>query len=781
MLARPCTSATVAAGPDSAGHTPPPQQPSPVQGHALIPRVWSMAPARRPAPPSASSPGGSSRPGSQESTRFVNISRTGSPRGAHSPFASTPQAHAGSRPVTTHSSHAPRRVSVSGPAPARQPRRPPGSRSGVRTAGGRATPGKTPEPFKYLRRRTVSPATMRYHQVKDDLALLLQKHKRDVEKEQARDERHLRAEQDSLAFEAEVQERAAWQLTERQAVSPNAVGAHGEAGQDADAASQDAAAASRPAGGEVEPPERAERIAPTVENGQAKQEAVRPMADLSARMRASFRTSIEKVAKRKDPLEQRLVNKQAVGVEKSAILSTLAALRGQRHRLVQHVNRAEQERREKNEQEARLQPVPSFSVGTRWGEVKGGDTRLEFDTGDVDTWLKQSLLKKEQVLSGLSDFSLTLAEHMPVLADVERQREELEEERQALAANLQDLRKIQQSLYETATFQAQSEKIKGERDALRHSWSGTTGVHAHTGYDGGDSWHERARGVGTPPNYPFKPHYPERPRAPVHEGATKEMARQALLRLELSNLLRADSALCGLVPPMPHSVSRRVAPHMYNVMSCVPTEEKERIAQSSWESAHSFLRQKSRLDPHTGKLTDASMKLAHTSIASNSHSSTINSQMWIQAQMRRSWDPTSTPGPTRHPMSCCCLSCSLDKQGEHPKTRLLYRRLSTHEAGNALTFAETGKAVATWPHAQESAAKTSPLGARPRHPQVPHGFKSPPRPPAARSPGRGNSKEENQGQLKELALSEAVRGGHCQSLLFAARVDGLTEPPPRAA
>lgn len=619
---------------------------------------------------------------------------------------------------------------------------------------------------------------MRHFQIKDDLALLMQKHKRDVEKEHAREERRLLAEKDRVAFEEEARERAARQLAEREYASHSAVSGQGEAEADlqqqqlanaltggpvADTYSRLAPAAASPAD--------AVCIEHSMEKGQAKQEAATLMADLSARMKLSFRSSISKVTKRSDPLEQRLVNKQAVGVERSEILATLAALRGQRHRVVQQLDQDEQERREKYQQEARLDPVPSFSVGTKWGEVAGGDTSLEFYTGDVDTWLKESLLKKEQVLSGLSDYSSTLVEYMPVLADMQRQREELEEQRRAATSKVKDLRKTQQNLYETATFQARAEKLKGEHDALRLSWSGATGVRARTMHNDEDSWKARER---TPPNYPFKPHYPEPPRAPVHEGNTKELARQALLRLELSDLLRNDSALKGLVPPMPQTMSRRVAPHMYNVMSCVPTEEKERIAQSSWPAAQPLMHEKSRLDPSTGRLINASMKLAHTSIGSSCHSSTLNSQLWTQTQSARSWEPTSTPGPTPHPVSCCCLSCSLNKQGEQPTTRLLYRRLSTHEAGNALNFVKTGQAVRTWSDAQQKVAKTSALSARARHPQVPHGFRSPPR-PVVRSPTCCNS---IQGQLKEIALSEAVRGGLAQSLLFAAKVSGLVESPP---
>ena len=606
---------------------------------------------------------------------------------------------------------------------------------------------------------------MRYFQIKDDLALLMQKHKRDVEKEHAREERRLLAEKDRVAFEEEARERAARQLAELENGSQSAESGQREA-KDAEA--------------NLQQQRRANALVVTDagcidlirDKGRAKQEGATLMADLSAQMKLSFSSSITKVRKTTDPLEQRLINKQAVGVERSEILATLAALRGQRHRVVQQLDQDEQERRERYRQEARLDPVPSFSVGTKWGEVAGGDTSLEFYTGDVDTWLKESLLKKDQVLTELSDYSSTLVEHMPVLVDMQRQREELEEERQALAANLQDLQKTQQNLYETATFQARSEKFKSEHDAMRLSWSGATGARARTMHDDEDSWQARER---TSPNYPFKPHYPEPPRAPVHEGNTKELARHALLRLELSDLLRNDSALKGLVPPMTQTMSRRVAPHMYNVMSCVPTEEKERIAQSSWPAVQPLLHEKSRLDPSTGKLINASMKLAHTSIGSSSHSSTLNSQLWTQTQSARSWEPTSTPGPTPHPVSCCCLSCSLKKQGEQPTTRLLYRRLCTHEAGNALNFAKTGQAVGTWPDAQQIVAQTSPLSARARHPQVPHGFRSPPR-PAVRSPTCCNPIK---GQLKEMAISEAVRGGVAQSLLFAAKVSGLVERPPR--
>lgn len=139
-----------------------------------------------------------------QSTRFFNISRAGTPGDSTARFppscsprdARSSLANCGSRPTT--SSYAPRnRESVSAP---HKHCRVPRSRAGLLTAAPN-TPAKTTEGYKYLRRRAVSPGTMRHNQIKDDLALLMKKHKDQVENEQAREERHRHAEQDRTEWE----------------------------------------------------------------------------------------------------------------------------------------------------------------------------------------------------------------------------------------------------------------------------------------------------------------------------------------------------------------------------------------------------------------------------------------------------------------------------------------------------------------------------------------------------------------------------------------------------
>ena len=266
-------------------------------GMSLIPRVWSMEPR----PHTASTP--ASRPGSQESTRFFNISRMGSPRDDSAPVSrASGHADAGSRPRT--SAHTQRnRMSVSGPV-GRRPMRASESRAGLRTShGGDRPPAKTPEGFKYLRRRTASPGTMRHNQIKDELMLLLKKHKEEVQKEEARSVRQNQA----------VQDRA--DLSRGDAMPPgvdeNKDGQQPESQQQrqlrASAQQLETAPTVRwqvvaGAGLATEP---ASLAAAGVEP-----ESSRHMAELSKTLGASFRSSLEQVSKRRDPLEQRLIGKK---------------------------------------------------------------------------------------------------------------------------------------------------------------------------------------------------------------------------------------------------------------------------------------------------------------------------------------------------------------------------------------------------------------------------------------------------------------------------------------
>lgn len=161
------------------------------------------------------------------------------------------------------------------------------------------------------------------------------------------------------------------------------------------------------------------------------QDTARLMAELHESMKESFRNSISKVSRKKaDALEQRLVQKQATDAERSSLLRTMAALRGQRYRMTRRFDTEEQERVAKI-------PASISPIHTKWGEMVGGDSKKVPSTGDGDTWLTASLGAKEKALVGFSDLSETLALHMPPLADIARQREQLEEERQALSAQLE--------------------------------------------------------------------------------------------------------------------------------------------------------------------------------------------------------------------------------------------------------------------------------------------------------------------------------------------------------
>ena len=504
------------------------------------------------------------------------------------------------------------------------------------------------------------------------------------------------------------------------------------------------------------------------------QDSIKVMAEISDTMKLSFKTSLQKISKKGDPLAQRYVNKQAVTAERSNILHALAALRGQRYRVTRRFDEEEQTRLAVRECARKPDPIPSFVVDTKWGEMEAGDRVL--DTGDADMWLTESLKAKESALLHMSEFCSTLTEHMPPLADIATQREQLEEERQALADELLHLKAAQRRAFQTGTLEGHAEKLMRERDTLRHSWSGGgTTINSHAWYHGDDFEQTGANQIQTPPNWPHAPHYPHPPKADVHAGENKVLARQALLRLDLSKILRDDPACKGLMPALSEIHSPRAVPHMHHVLSCVSRKDKTRMSQGSWSGMQRFLGEKSMLDPHTGKLTNSAMALGDSSVISNSHFATLDSQKWLQAQVSRSWDATSAPGPTAHAVNCCCLSCSLCLQGDFPQTRSLYHRLVTHEAGNTYSFAKVGQDVVS-PRGKNAGIirrRNEHFGAGPRHPQVPNGFKiSTPRTEYVPSPRAIVSK---QSPIKDVSLSQAIRGSLAHSLRFAAKVNGLVE------
>lgn len=172
---------------------------------------------------------------------------------------------------------------------------------------------------------------------------------------------------------------------------------------------------------------------------------------------------------------------QAVESERSSLLRTLADVRGQRHRLTRRLDEEEQERLA-----VKPAPVPSFVVATKWGEVSGGERVVS--TGDEDAWMEASLAAKEDSMSYLSNFSGILAAHMPPLADIAEQRDELEEERQRLLVQLSDLKNAQRQSFAQGSLPGHSEKLVKERDALRHSWYGRDSgtINTSTWYHQGD-------------------------------------------------------------------------------------------------------------------------------------------------------------------------------------------------------------------------------------------------------------------------------------------------------
>jgi len=328
---------------------------------------------------------------------------------------------------------------------------------------------------------------------------------------------------------------------------------------------------------------------------------------------------------------------------------------------------------------------------------------------------------------------------------------------------------------EKGALEGHSEKLMRERDSLRHSWSGgCTTIDSVAWYRGDDFVQTGAARIATPPNYPFKPHYPHPLTAPLHAGETKVLARQALCRFELSGLLRDDPASKGIMPALEQTFSPRAASHMYHVLSCVAAEDKQRMLQGSWGGLQPFMKGKSDLNPDTGKLINSSMALAESTVRSNSRASVVDTDMWLKAQMARSWDATSVPGPTAHPFNCCCLTCSLCLRGEFPKTRSLYQRLCTHEAGNAQNFARTGQDLPTTRHSlgevqQGKVCRPQQAEAGPRHPQVPHGYQSSPR------KARVASSWMTEPHLTRIPLATAIRGGLAHSLRFASTVEGLVD------
>lgn len=318
--------------------------------------------------------------------------------------------------------------------------------------GGTAAP-KTPDGYKYLRRRAASPGTMRHNHIKDDLALLMKKHTESIEKEYAKEERLWQAGKGRLEWDAMIRSR---ETIENDAGTSLPVVSARQQGQqlkmtlpppplptqeellwhtrlvagrfqvntttglvEAAAGSiYTASAACTPAAGE---------------EAKVQQDTARPMAELHEIMKDSFRHSLSKVGRKKaDPLEQRLVDKQATDAQRSSLLRTMAALRGQRYRMTQRFAAEEVDR-------AVLRPAPvsRFVVNTKWGELAGGDSEEILGTGDGDTWLAAALEAKQHVFLGLSDMSATLISYMPPLADIAHQRAQLEEERLALVTQLE--------------------------------------------------------------------------------------------------------------------------------------------------------------------------------------------------------------------------------------------------------------------------------------------------------------------------------------------------------
>jgi hypothetical protein len=262
------------------------------------------------------------------------------------------------------------------------------ARTRLESAHKRASGGE----FKYLKHRDVSPATMRHYQVKDDLKMMNKKYGEDVEKEKAREARRRVTEQDRADFFSNQKEESVSSIL-------------------------------RPA--------RSTQACHSKKHDVELQDNLRIMAELCDTMTSSFRSSLESVKVKREPLEQRLVNKQAVEAERSNILRALQALRGQRSRLKRRVEEEEQARLA-----AKSPPIPSFDVNTTLGEVVASD-RVISTRGDDEMWQTESRTAKGRVLSEMSDFSSALIAHMPALADLAQQQQKLEAERHSNAAQLE--------------------------------------------------------------------------------------------------------------------------------------------------------------------------------------------------------------------------------------------------------------------------------------------------------------------------------------------------------
>lgn len=216
----------------------------------------------------------------------------------------------------------------------------------------------------------------------------------------------------------------------------------------------------------------------------------------------------------------------------------------------------------------------------------------------------------------------------------------------------------------------------------------------------------------------------------------------------------------GLVPALRSALCSRVAPHMQHVLSCLPAEHLSREALCKDPRLRHMMHNKATLNADTGKLVDRAGADQPSSVASNSHSSTKNTVEWLRTQATRTWDATSAPCATPHAVSCFCLSCSLRHKAEHPASRLVYHRLSTHEAGNSHSFLKE----------PDLNAAASPAGSS--HPQIPHGYQSP---PSRSLHPTLVARSAPHFERKHLPFSQAVRGGPAHACLFNAHVDGLID------
>ena len=677
----------------------------------------------------------------------------------------------------------------------------PGTRIKQRTSGGPRGATKTPPSHKFLRRRTASPGALRAAQIADDLAMLLRKHKDETAAEEMRAERIARIDSDRIAFEHELQKRSAvaqfvsvdsdnsdsidigefraWMRS----LNPGATDQECQARFDAMDVNHDGLV-SRKEWMEMDAMQRVYDSCSKVHDeglesyaregapdARSRSSDPTPMQDLGEEMRSSFTNSLEQLTtETNDALEQRRISVKAAKREYSSLLRTLVTLRGQRHGLKKRFD--EEKHRQLSDNPNPIQPA---IVDTAFGTVDCGDKVLS--PGDEETLRTVSLEAQHEKLLGLSKFSGKLSDYMPPLVDIARQHAELELELSPLSGWLSCLKADEQHALATGTLEGHSEKLLRQRDTMRHSNENCGGtINSASWYRGDDFQPTKSQPVPLT-NYPFKAHYPHLPQAPVHCGEIKALARQALSRMELSDTLCHHPANRGLVPALPPITSQRVAPHMHNVLSCYSTEDKEHISRGSWDSWQSIMSAKSTLEPHTGKLINSSMKLADSTVPSNSHQSTLSINEHLRQQATRSWASISAPGKTPHPINCCCLACSMRLQGEHPATHALYHRLCTHEAGNTQSFARPAKDALrdqdviadTHRSLEDGGHRATP---RNLHPQIPHGFRG----PMKTSPTmHAASVEAKSPRLKQLRLPQAMRGGVVHHLLYAASVEGLAE------